>query len=98
MDQQKKLYVTIRILAVLVALLFVQRQGEHKEATQHSIEGQSANLPKIAISEDTSKAIDRIVIFKPAEKEGGMAEDIELVKTGEDAWSLEKPTKAKANA
>jgi hypothetical protein len=98
MDQQKKLYVTIGILVVLVGLLFVQRQGEHKEAAQHSIEGQTANLPKIAISEDTSKAIDRIVIFKPAEKEGGTAEDIELVKTGEDAWSLEKPTKAKANA
>jgi uncharacterized protein DUF4340 len=98
MDQQKKLYVTIGILALLVGLLFVQRKGEHKDAVQHSLEGQSANLPKIAITEDTSKAIDRVVIFKPAEKEGGTAEDIELVKTGEDAWSLEKPTKAKANA
>jgi uncharacterized protein DUF4340 len=98
MDQQKKLYVTIGILVLLVGLLFVQRKGEHKDIEAHSLEGQSANLPKIAITEETSKAIDRIVIFKPAEKEGGTAEDIELVKTGEDAWSLEKPTKAKANA
>lgn len=98
MDQQKKLYVAIGVLALLGGLLFFQRQGEHKEAAQHSIEGQSANLPKIEITEETQKAIDRVVIHKPAGKEGGVAEDIELVKTGEDAWSLEKPTKAKANA
>ena len=98
MDQQKKLYVAIGILLVLGGLLFFQRQGAHKEAMQHSIEGQSANLPKIEVTEETTKAIDRVVIFKPADKEGGVAEEIELVKTGEDAWSLEKPSKAKANA
>jgi hypothetical protein len=98
MDQQKKLYIALGILVLLGGLLFFQRQGEHKEALQHSLEGQAASLPKIEVSEDTSKAIDRIVIHKPAGKEGGTAEDIELVKAGEDAWSLEKPTKAKANA
>jgi hypothetical protein len=98
MDQQKKLYVAIGVLLVLGGLLFVQRQGEHKEAAQHSIEGQAANLPKLELSEDTAKAIDRIVIHKPPSKEGAAAEDIELVKTGEEAWSLDKPAKAKANA
>src|SRR5688572_18558161 len=98
MDQQKKLYVAIGILVVLGGLLFFQRQGEHKEAAQHSLEGQAASLPKIELTEETTKAIDRVVIHKPAGKEGGAAEDIELVKTGEDAWSLEKPAKAKANA
>lgn len=99
MDQQKKLYVALGILALLGGLLFFQRQGEQKEAMRHSLEGQAASLPKIEISEETTKAIDRIVIHKPAPKEGGgAAEDIELVKTGEDAWSLEKPAKAKANA
>jgi hypothetical protein len=98
MDQQKKLYAAIGILVVLVALLFVQRRGEHQEAAQHSIEGQTANLPKIELTEEATKTIDRIVIHKPAGKEGAPAEDIELVKTGDDAWSLEKPTKAKANA
>jgi hypothetical protein len=98
MDQQKKLYVAIGVLLVLGGLLFVQRQGEHKEAAQHSPEGQAANLPKLEVTEETAKAIDRIVIHKPAGKEGAAAEDIELVKAGEDAWSIEKPTKAKANA
>jgi Domain of unknown function (DUF4340) len=98
MDQQKKLYVAIGVLLALGGLLFVQRQGEHKEAAQHSLEGQAAKLPKLEVSEETSKTIDRIVIHKPADKEGAQAEDIELVKTGEDAWMLDKPTKAKANA
>lgn len=98
MDQQKKLYVAIGVLVLLGGLLFIQRQGEHKEATAHSIEGQSANLPKLELTEETTKAIDRVVIHKPAGKEGGAAEDIELVKTGDDAWSLKKPTEAKANA
>jgi uncharacterized protein DUF4340 len=98
MDQQKKLYVAIGVLLVLGGLLFVQRQGEHKEAAQHSIEGQAASLPKLELSEENAKAIDRIVIHKPPSKEGAAAEDIELVKTGEEAWSLDKPTKAKANA
>lgn len=99
MDQQKKLYVALGILVVLGGLLIFQRQGEHKEAMQHSLEGQAANLPKIDVTDEATKTIDRIVIRKPAPKEGGgEAEEIELVKTGEEAWSLEKPTKAKANA
>jgi len=98
MDQQKKLFAALGLLVVLVGLLLVQRQGAHKEEAQHSLEGQSAKLPKIEISEETTKSIDRVVIHKPAGKEGGAAEDIELVKTGDDAWSLEKPAKAKANA
>ena len=98
MDQQKKLYVAIGVLLLLGGLLLVQRQGEHKEAAQHSLEGQAATLPKLDVSEETTKTIDRIVIHKPAGKEGAAAEDIELVKAGEDAWTLEKPTKAKANA
>lgn len=98
MDQQKKLYAAIGVLAVLGGLLFLQRQGQHEEAMQHSLEGQAANLPKLEVTEEAIKTVDRIVIHKPAGKEGEAAEDIELVKTGEDAWSLEKPTKAKANA
>jgi len=98
MDQQKKLYAAIGILVLLGGLLVFQRQGEHKEAMQHSLEGQAAKLPKLELTEESTKAIDKIVLHKPAEKEGSVAEDIELVKAGEEAWNLEKPAKAKANA
>ena len=96
MDQQKKLYVAIGVLLLLGGLLFVQRQGEHKEAAQHSLEGQAANLPKLEVTEESAKAIDRIVIHKPAGKEGAPAEDIELVKKGEE-WRVSKPVDALAN-
>jgi hypothetical protein len=97
MDQQKKLYVAVGILVLLGGLLLLQRQGEHKEAMQHSLEGQSATLPKLELTEETSKAIDKVVIVKPG-KDGAPAEEIELVKAGEDAWTLKKPAEAKANA
>jgi hypothetical protein len=97
MDQQKKLYAAVAILFALIALLVFQRRGEHADYAQHSLEGQAAKLPKIELTEENTKAIDRIVIHKPG-KDGAAAEDIELVKAGEEAWSLEKPTKAKANA
>jgi hypothetical protein len=96
MDQQKKLYVALGVLAVLGVLLIVQRQSEQKEIAQHSI--LAANLPKIDISEESAKSIDRVVLVKPAEKDGGVSEEIVLVKTGDEAWSLKKPTEAKANA
>lgn len=99
MDQQKKLYVAALVLVLLGVLLFVQRRSEREELSAHSLEGQAANLPKIELSEETTKEIDRIVLVKPAEEEEeGQAEEIELVKTGEDAWSLKKPTEAKANS
>jgi hypothetical protein len=97
MDQQKKLVVAIGILVLLGGLLFMQRRGEHKEAMQHSLEGQSASLPKLELTEEVSKTIDKVVIVKPG-KDGAPAEEIELVKAGEDAWTLKKPTEAKANA
>ncbi len=96
MDQQKKLYVAVGVLAVLGVLLIVQRQSEQKDVAQHSI--LAANLPKIDISEESAKSIDRVVLVKPAEKDGGASEEIVLVKTGDEAWSLKKPTEAKANA
>jgi hypothetical protein len=98
MDQQKKLYAAVGVLAVLGGLVFVQRQGEHKDAQQHSLEGQAAALPKIELTEESVKTIDRVVLSKPAEQDGGAREEIVLVKAGEEDWSLEKPTKAKANA
>ena len=62
MDQQKKLYAAIGILVLLGGLLVFQRQGEHKEAMQHSLEGQAAKLPKLELTEESTKAIDKIVL------------------------------------
>jgi hypothetical protein len=98
MDQQKKLYAAVGVLAVLGGLVFVQRQSEQKDAQQHSLEGQAAALPKIELTEESVKAIDRVVLVKPAEQDGGVSEEIVLVKAGEEDWALEKPAKAKANA
>lgn len=97
MDQQKKLYIAVAVLAVLGGLLFVQRRGEHKELAQHTLEGQAASLPKIELTEEATKGIDKVVIVKPA-AEGKPAEEVVLAKTGEDAWSLKTPADAKANA
>jgi uncharacterized protein DUF4340 len=97
MDQQKKLYVAVGILCVLAGLLFIQRKSEHTELQGHSLEGQAASLPKLDLTEDRVKGIDRVVLVKPADKEGAGAEEVVLVKTGDDAWSLKKPTEAKAN-
>ena len=98
MDQQKKLYIAVAVLALLGGLLFVQRRSEHKELAEHSLEGQAANLPKIELTEEATKTIDRVVIVKPPAAEGGQPEEVVLAKTGEDAWSLKKPNEAKANA
>jgi len=98
MDQQKKLYVGAGILAVLIALFLVQRKSEHSEAQDHSLAGQTASLPKLELSEEVVKGIDRVVLIKPAEADGGVPTEIELVKTGDEAWDLKKPSQAKANA
>jgi hypothetical protein len=96
MDQQKKLYAAVAVLAVLGGLLFIQRQSEQKEVAQHSIS--AANLPKIALTEESVQSIDRVVLVKPSAQDGGPSDEIVLVKTGEEAWSMKKPTEAKANA
>ncbi|HKO94885.1 MAG TPA: DUF4340 domain-containing protein [Polyangiaceae bacterium] len=98
MDQQKKLYVGAGILAVLIALFLVQRKSEHSEAQDHSLAGQSASLPKLELTEEVVKGIDRVVLIKPADADGGVPTEIELVKTGDEAWDLKKPSPAKANA
>jgi len=98
MDQQKKLYIAVAILAALGGLFFLQQRGEHKEAQSHSIEGQAASLPKLELTEDAVKGIDRVVLIKPAASDAGTPEEIVLVKAGEEAWNMEKPSQAKANA
>lgn len=96
MTQDKKLYAAIAVLALLGGALYLQTKKEKEEANAHSIGGQAEALPKINITEEQTKGIDKIVLTKPADGDGGAGHEIELVKEGED-WKLARPVKAAAN-
>jgi len=96
MTTDKKLYAAIALLAVLGGALFLQTKKDNAEAAAHSLTGQAAELPKIEINEETTKAIDKIVLTKAPDGDGGAGQEIELVKEGED-WKMTRPVAAKAN-
>jgi hypothetical protein len=96
MTIDKKLYAAIAVLALLGGGLFLANKKEKEEANRHSIGGQAAELPKIEITEEQTKAIDKIVLTKPADGDGGAGHEIELTKEGED-WKITRPVQAKAN-
>ena len=98
MPTDKKLLIAIAVLVVLGGVVVMQRQKQAAELSAHSFDTVSGSLPKIAITDDDLKKIDKVEITKPAEKEGDKAEDIVLVKKGEEDWDLEKPVSAKAGA
>jgi hypothetical protein len=98
MPTDKKLIIAIVVLAVLGGGVFYQRQKQSADLAAHSFETVSATLPKIAITEDDLKKIDKVEIAKPSESEGGKTEDIVLVKKGDEDWDLDKPVVAKAAA
>jgi hypothetical protein len=91
-----KLYVALGVLAVLGGALYVADKKEKEEARHYTPTGQAAELPKLEIKEADTKAINRITLTKPAEKEGEPAQEVVLVKVGEE-WQLDKPVKAPAN-
>jgi Domain of unknown function (DUF4340) len=97
MNAEIKLYAAVGVLAVLGGALFLTNQKQKEEAATYTLSGQSANLPKIAITEDDVKAIDKVVLTKGADEDGGAGREIELVKKGEE-WRVARPTDATANA
>ncbi len=93
-----KLYVALAVLAVLGGALYVQQKKAKEEASAHSYEAASKVLPKLTLTEEQSKKVNKIVIDKPA-TEGDKAEPAEthvLEKDGE-TWNLTAPVKARAN-
>jgi hypothetical protein len=98
MDQQKKLYVGAGVLLVLIGLLLLQRRSESHDSQSHSLAGQAASLPKLGLTEEVVKGIDRVVLVKPPVADGGAPNEVELVKTGEESWDMKQPVAAKANA
>ena len=95
LSTENKLYVSLAVLAVLGGALFLQTKKDKAEAESYTLSGQAAQLPKLELSEDDLKKIDKITISKPA-GDAGAAVEVELVKSGED-WKLSKPTEATAN-
>jgi hypothetical protein len=113
MDSAKKLYLSIAVLAALGLGLFLQNKKEKQEAKSYSYEAKVADLPKLEVSADAKKAIDRIELVVPkeekkkddssdearAEPSGDTKPDsFVLVKKGEEDWALESPSAHKANA
>lgn len=111
MDSSKKLYISLAVLVALGFGLLLQNKSKKQEEKTYSYEAKVADLPKLEISEETTKAIDRIelVVPKEAKKDGaegdtgsdvapGKPEQFVLVKQGEEQWALEVPGAYKANA
>jgi hypothetical protein len=96
MSTDKKLYAAIAVLAVLGGALFLTNKKEKEDHAAHTVAGQQAELPKVAITEEQTKGIDKIVISKPADGDGGAASEVVLVKEGED-WKMKAPVEAAAN-
>jgi hypothetical protein len=94
-DTDKKLYVALGVLAVLGGTLFLVKKKEKEEAATYTLSGQAAALPKITITEDDTKAIDKIVLTKGGE-DGGAGTEVELQKKGEE-WRVTRPVDALAN-
>jgi len=95
LSTENKLYISLAVLAVLGGALFLQNKKDKEEALSYTQSGQAAALPKIELSEDDVKKIEKIQITKPA-GDAGVAVEIELTKSGED-WKLTKPVEATAN-
>src|SRR4051812_4529219 len=98
MPQDKKLIFAVIVLAALGGVALMQKQKQDAESAAHSLEGEAANLPKITITDDDLKKIDKVELTRPPEKEGEAVENIVLVKKGDEDWDLEKPKPAKASA
>jgi hypothetical protein len=90
-----KLYVAVGVLAGLGGLIYFAKKEKKAEEERYTLQGQEAQLPKITISEDDIKGIDKIALVKAGE-DGGAGTDVELTKQGED-WKVVKPLEASAN-
>jgi hypothetical protein len=95
MASDTKLYVAAGVLVVLGGALYVTNNKQKEEAQRYTLGGRTADLPKLEISEDDTKKVNKIVIHKPG-KDGGATVDVTLAKKGEE-WRVEQPMDAMAN-
>ena len=95
LSTENKLYISLAVLAVLGGALFLQSKKEKEEAASYTLGGQAAALPKLELSDDDIKKIDKIALSKPA-GDAGAGVEVELTRSGED-WKITKPIAATAN-
>jgi hypothetical protein len=96
-NAETKLYAAIGVLVVLGGALFLTSKKQKEEQATYTLSGQAATLPKLAITDDDVKAIDKIVITKAPGEDAGAGTEVELVKKGED-WQMTKPVEASAHS
>ncbi len=97
-NSDTKMYAALGILALLGGAYFMQVQSKERDAADHSIEGETQKAPELALSEDATKKITKIVLENPA-TEGDKPKPAYtnvLVKEG-DTWKVQEPVKALAN-
>jgi len=94
-NAETKLYAAIGVLAVLGGALFLTSKKQKEEQASYTLSGQAATLPKLAITDDDVKGIDKVVITKAPGEDAGAGTEVELVKQGED-WHMTKPVDAAA--
>ena len=87
---EHKLYIAVGILAALGVASYFQKKSNKEVLAQHSYEGRSAELPKIQLSDERIKKVDKIVITQPP-GDAGAAQEVVLVKEKDDKWKMEKP-------
>ncbi len=91
----KKLGIAVAALVGLGGLYYFQQKKQKEELATYTAEGRSAELPKIGVTEDQTKAIDKVVI-KTAAGDAGPGKEVTLEKQG-DKWMVVTGT-VKANA
>lgn len=100
MTTDKKLYAAVAVLAILGGAVYLQNKKRAEEASAHSVESAAEALPKLQLTDEQVKTIDRVEIQKPGE--GGDGGDpptsVALVKKGEEEWNVAEPVDAKGNA
>ncbi|MCA9633332.1 MAG: DUF4340 domain-containing protein [Myxococcales bacterium] len=96
MGTETKLYVAVGVLAVLGGALYLNSKSNKEEAESYTQAGRAAELPPITFTDDDLKKIDKLVIEKGADEDGGAPAEFELTKSGEE-WKLTKPVAYKAN-
>ncbi len=95
MSTDKKLYVAVGLLAVLGMGYWAQRRSIEREEASYTVGAAQAKLPRLTLTEDQQKKLDRIVIEQPP-GDAGKPPKVVLEKS-EDSWKLVEPVKAAAN-